>query len=178
MQKPNQNEYASFYETYVSKVGDVNLIDELEESRSLFEAVLTKVPIDKENYSYADGKWTLKQVVQHVIDAERAFSMRALRIGRGDSTPSPGFDEDVYANKATAENLSLSDLIDEFNSVRKSNIYLFKGMEESDHTNIGLANDVEFSTRALAAIIIGHQKHHQQTLLTHYLDSNYQHEEP
>jgi hypothetical protein len=126
--------------------------------------------MDKFDYRYAEGKWTIKEIIQHLIDCERIFSYRALRFSRNDKTPLPGFDEDSY-NENTAGNLrSLQDLLTELAVVRQSTLSLFKSFSQEQLLRIGNASDKEISVRAIGFIILGHQKHHQHIFQQRYLD--------
>ena len=169
MNKPDTNEYAHFYSAYINKVDANNIQSELRSTGNAFSAFLSSIPSELENYKYAEGKWTIKQVVQHIIDAERVFAVRALRISRNDQTNNPGFEENDYANEATAEHRSLNDLKEEFGYVRNSNVLFFDALSNEDFVKTGIANDSKISVRALAFIIVGHQLHHQQTLQERYL---------
>ena len=123
------NEYAPFYAPYVNALGDVNLIEELEISLHDFIRFVQNIPMDKFDYRYAEGKWDIKEIIQHVIDTERIFAYRALRISRNDQTPLPGFDENDYVNNTEAANRSIQDLLTELSAVRHSNLFLFNSME-------------------------------------------------
>ena len=169
MQRPNQNEYAPFYETYVSKIGDQNILTVLATQAQKVTDILERIPADLEDYKYAEGKWSVKQLVQHVIDTERVFAIRMLRIARNDQTQNPGFDENDYANAATANHRTLSQLIEEFNSVRSATLHLIYSLESFDSEKTGIASGQAVSVRALAYIIAGHLIHHVQVLQERYI---------
>ncbi|TRX30851.1 DinB family protein [Flavobacterium sp. ZT3R18] len=163
------NEYASFYATYIKAIENVELIEELEISLHDFIKFVQNISMDKFDFRYADGKWTIKDIIQHLIDAERVFSYRALRISRNDKTPLPGFEENDYVDNTNANGRSIQDLLTEFSAVRHSSLLLFKSFSDEQLTRIGIASGQEVSVRAIGFIIIGHQKHHQKVFAERYL---------
>ncbi|PWA08927.1 DinB family protein [Flavobacterium laiguense] len=163
------NEYASFYATYIKAIENVELIEELEICLHDFIKFVQNIPMDKFDFRYAEGKWTIKDIIQHLIDAERVFSYRALRISRNDKTPLPGFEENDYVDNTNANGRSIQDLLTEFSAVRHSSLLLFKSFSDEQLTRIGIASGQEVSVRAIGFIIIGHQKHHQKVFQERYL---------
>lgn len=163
------NEYAPFYAPYLNALGAVNLIEELEISLHDFIRFIQNIPMDKFDYRYAEGKWNIKEIIQHVIDTERIFAYRALRISRNDQTPLPGFDENYYVNNTEASARSIQDLLAEFSAVRHSNLFLFKSFSEDQLKRMGIASNVGVSVRAIGFIMIGHQKHHLNIFQERYL---------
>lgn len=163
------NEYAGFFATYIKAVENVNLIEELEISVHDFVRFVQNIPMDKFDYRYAEGKWTIKEIIQHLIDAERIFSYRALRISRNDKTPLPGFEENDYVINTDAKLRSIQDLLTEMAVVRQSTLSLFKSFSQEQLSRMGVASNNEISVRAIGFIIIGHQKHHQQIFKERYL---------
>lgn len=123
---------------------------------------------ERGDYRYAPGKWSIKEVVGHLSDTERVFAYRALRIGRGDPTPLAGFDDQTYVAATRAERLSLSDVVDEWVTVRAATLTLFRGLPPEAWTRIGEASGHPTSVRALAYIIAGHVRHHLETLGERY----------
>jgi len=162
-------EYASFYAPYINELGNVDLNTELEESLTKFIVFLNSIPKDKLEYRYEEGKWTIKDILLHLIDAERIFAYRALRISRKDKTPLPGFDENSYAEAAKANKIEWNNLIEEFKLVRLTTIILFNRLEEEEIERVGVASGYEVSVRALGFIILGHQKHHKKIIKERYL---------
>ena len=162
-------EYAEYFFPYISVLGDVTLIEELEISLHEFIRFVQNIPMDKFDYRYAEDKWTIKEIIQHVIDTERIFAYRALRISRNDQTPLPGFDENEYSNNTEANKRGLQDLLTELSAVRHSNIFLFKSFSEEQLQRTGIASNAGISVRAIGFIIIGHQKHHQKIFEERYL---------
>ena len=125
--------------------------------------------MDKFDYSYAEGKWTIKEIIQYIIDTERILSNRALWFSRKDSTPLAGFNENEYVMHSNAKNRNLQDLLSELSSVRQATLALYKSFSQEQLKGIGTASDQEISVRALGFVIIGHQKHHQKVFQERYL---------
>ena len=169
MNKPQETEYATYYHKYVSLVPDGNIVETLTKQMNDTLAAWRAVPADKAEHRYAPGKWSTKEMMAHVIDTERVMSYRALRIARGDKTPLPGFDQDVFiANTDWAER-TIADLADEFETVRKSSLHLFRHLSDAAWKQIGTASDNPVTARALAYIIAGHELYHQEILRDRYL---------
>ena len=162
-------EYAESYFPYINALGEIKLIEELEISLHDFIHFVQNIPMDKFDYRYAEGKWTIKEIIQHIIDTERIFAYRALRISRNDKTPLPGFDENEYIDNTTANDRGLQDLLTEFSAVRHSNIFLFKSLSVEQLERTGIASNAGISVRAIGFIMIGHQKHHQKVFEERYL---------
>ena len=163
------NEYSEFVATYIKALDDAILLEELEISLHDFIKFVQNIPMDKFDYRYADGKWTIKDIIQHIIDAERIFGYRALRISRNDKTPLAGFEENEYVESATANSRSIQELLTEFSAVRHSNLLLFKSFSEEQLKRLGIASNHTISVRALGFLMIGHQKHHQRVFAERYL---------
>ena len=165
----NSSEFAPFYKNYITELGEVDLIETLTDSHHLLIEIISKLPEDKLNYSYAKGKWTIKELLQHLIDTERILSYRALRFSRNDLTDIPGFNEDFYVKNSNGKTRSKKSLLNEFSLVRNSTIALFISFSDKMLTNIGTANNSEMSVRALGFVIAGHQTHHLKILQEKYL---------
>lgn len=169
MTRPDSTEYAPYFAKYISLVPEgeitVTLGLQIESALSLIRG-LGEV---QGNLRYAPGKWSVKEVIGHLIDTERIFAYRALRFARNDATPLSGFDENNYVANAGFDLRSLADLAEEFEHTRKSNVYLFKHLDGDSWLRRGGANDNETSVRALAYIIAGHELHHVGILRTRYL---------
>lgn len=163
------NEYSTFNATYINALENVELLEELEISLHDFIHFVREIPMDKFDYRYAEGKWTIKDIIQHIIDAERIFAYRALRISRNDQTPLPGFEENDYVDHTNANGRSIQELLTEFSAVRHSNLLLFKSFSEEQLSRMGIASNHPVSVRALGFLIIGHQKHHQKVFQERYL---------
>lgn len=165
-----ENEFAAFYGTYVSQVSnEYSLLEELEISVHRLRNFVQNIPLDKYDYQYDEGKWTIKDILQHLIDSERIFAYRALRIARQDQTPLPGFDENEFANVAEGFKRSIRDLLTEMAIVREATLCLFKTFSAEKLALKGTASGCEISVRALGFIIIGHQNHHQRIFEERYL---------
>ncbi|MXN89778.1 DinB family protein [Flavobacterium sp. Sd200] len=163
-------EYARYYDTYLPLVGNEwTLIEELEISVHSLIRFVQDIPMDKYDYRYAEGKWTIKDILQHLIDTERIFAYRALRFARNDSTELPGFDENLFAATANGAERKLQDLLTELSIVRQSTIMLFKSFNSEDFLKRGIASGNTASVRAIGFIIIGHQKHHLNVFKERYL---------
>jgi hypothetical protein len=167
--KPGPEELAPFYHRYIDSCPWTDLEQGLEGSWAAFHALLMTVPPEKEGFRYAPGKWTVKQVVQHVIDTERVMAYRALRFARNDASALPGFEEDDWAAQATAETRTIPDLIAEAAAQRKSSQLLFASFDAAMLLRSGLANNAPCTTRATGWIIIGHMLHHARILNERYL---------
>lgn len=162
-------EYAPYYQAYIDAFGDGDLFEELEISIHEFIRFVQEIPLGKHDFRYAEGKWTLKDIIQHLIDAERIFSYRALRIARADLTPLPGFEENAYVPAANADRRHLKSLLEEFAVVRQSTLTLFKSFSEEDLLRRGTASNVGVSVRALGFIMVGHLRHHKRIFKERYL---------
>ena len=154
---------------YISQVPFPELLEGLEESRKEGIAFFKQIDPEKWDYAYQDGKWTIKQVLAHMLDVERIFAYRALRFSRKDKTPLPGFDDDIYAVNCNAENRTAESLMAEFDSVRRATIQLYAYMDGSMLTFKGIANKIEINAYDIGWVMIGHQLHHQQTIQERYL---------
>jgi len=167
--RPDGTEAASFYFTYINKVsGNDALADiemQLEQSLALFHGISEETSLRR----YAPGKWSIRQVLNHVTDNERAFAFRALWFARGFEAPLPGFDQDVAATGAEADSVSWAAHIEDFRRVRLSTISLFSNMPADGWKRGGIASDNFVTVRALAWIIAGHLEHHSAILRERYL---------
>jgi len=168
IKRPQPDEYSAFAARYVDLVGNGPIIEILEYQQQMTYNFFLRIDPDKAAYAYADGKWTVKQVVGHITDTERVFAYRALAFSR-EAIELPGFDQDVYMEKATFNSRSLEDLANEFNTVRESTLYLLKSFTEEQTTQKGIASGNPVSVRALAYMIAGHEKHHIKILKERYL---------
>ena len=165
----NDNEYAPFYKNYIKSLGDVNLIEVLNNSLQDIVTTIKDLPEEKLVYRYAEGKWTIKELVQHIIDAERVLSYRALRFSRNDITDLHGFDEDWYVDNSNGNNRNFSELLNELTLIRKASISLFNSFSDDMLTMQGSANGSKMSVRALGFIIAGHQMHHLKIIKEKYI---------
>jgi uncharacterized damage-inducible protein DinB len=166
-----KTEYAPYFQRYMqlSVLKGKTIIENLESAQDEFERVLRNLPDSKHSYSYASGKWTLKELIQHVIDTERVFCYRALSFARNDQTALPGFDQDVFVDNDTANERDYYDLLDEMKVLRKSSIQLFKSFSKEALLRIGVASNNKMSVRALGYLFSGHQIHHINIVKERYL---------
>ncbi|MDD5149469.1 MAG: DinB family protein [Flavobacterium sp.] len=170
--KPNEllkTEYSTFNATYINALEDIGLLEGLEMGLNELVSFVAAIPVGKLEYCYAENKWTIKDIILHIIDAERIFAYRALRIGRGDKTPLAGFEENEYVPIAMANSRSLESLIEEFKFVRNSTLILFKNFSDEQLTFQGISSDNIISVRAIGFLITGHQNHHIRVIKERYL---------
>lgn len=166
-----KNEFAPFYKNYVDLaiMRDDDPLGLMGSSMEEFTDFLKGQPEEKLIYRYAEGKWTIKDIVQHLIDAERIFAYRALRFSRNDPNDLPGFDENAYVEEAHANQRNLEGLLKEFEMVRRSTIELFQSFSAEDLLKNGTASGNQMSVRALGFIISGHLIHHFNIIRERYL---------
>ncbi|SMO62239.1 DinB family protein [Solitalea koreensis] len=169
MARPNSSTYAPYYETYIKKVPEDNVNEALKKNTEVFLDFLENLPEAKSDYAYAPGKWTLKEVLLHLSDAERIFSYRALRIARNDQTPLAGFEEDEYVPYSNASYRTLASIIDELKVVRTSTQILFNSFNADALDRMGTASNHPVGVCALGFIIAGHTYHHMQIIKERYL---------
>lgn len=170
MERPEKDEYAEFYANYVSLVAETDVVSALRDQPDELRELLAEISAaEKENFRYASGKWSVKELLGHIVDGERVFSYRALRISRGDETPLAGFEENTYVANSNFNDSSLADLVEEFSLLRRANVLLFKNLTEEAWLRRGTASDALVSVRALAFIMVGHVAHHQKILRERYL---------
>ncbi len=167
--RPNANEYNPYYETYVGKVGEGPILSLLSQQGVAIAAFFQNLPADRWDYSYADGKWTIKEMLLHIIDTERIFIYRALRVGRKDSTPLPGFDQDPYVIASGANSRTAESLMAEYEAVRAASLQLFNHLPADAWEQMGTASDSPITPLALAYIIAGHELHHIKIIKERYL---------
>ena len=169
MNRPDKSEYDPYYERYVSLVEDGDIIDKLASQPTELQDLLTALPEEKGSYAYAEGKWSIKELLGHLIDGERMFAYRMFRISRGDQTPIEGFEQDGYIENAHSNHRSFADLLDEFSLLRRANMIFFSNLDDDAWGRIGTANNVKISVRALTYIMAGHIEHHLGILKERYL---------
>ncbi|MEX2178279.1 MAG: DinB family protein [Gemmatimonadaceae bacterium] len=166
--RPSQSEYAPFYGGYVAAVPDGDFLALLERQGRETMAALGTVTEERAGFRYAPGKWSIREVMGHLTDAERVFTYRALHFARGAGTPLPSFDENAWAEVAGAERRTLSEHLAEFAAVRAATIALFHGFSEVEFGRSGTASGNPVSVRALAYITAGHERHHLTVLREKY----------
>lgn len=166
--KPQAHEYNPYYDKYVSKVPEGEVLALLQSQSEETLALLRQVPESRAGFRYAPGKWSIKEVVGHMCDTERIMAYRALRVGRGDTKPLPGFEQDDYIQTGNFERRTLADLVNEFQLIRQTTLALFRNFDEEALLRMGTASDSPISTRALVYIVAGHERHHAQILKEKY----------
>jgi len=167
--RPQPGDYAPYYEKYLSQIQGGDILATLDDQRRQMLLLLSGRAEADGELRYAPGKWTVKEVLGHICDAERIFAYRALRISRNDPTPMEGFDENEYVRNAPFASLSLADLIEDYIAVRRATITLFRNLDQASWTRRGVANKNEVTVRALAYIIAGHELHHRKIMEEKYL---------
>jgi hypothetical protein len=169
MNKPEQTEFAPYYGHYVSLVEDGDIIETLSSQADELRSLIGRLPEEMGKSAYAEDKWTIKEMLSHIIDGERIFSYRVLRVARGDETPIEGFDQDDYIENANANARPFAELLDEFDLQRRSNLLLVRNISDDDSRRMGTASQNPVSARALVYIMAGHVSHHANVLRERYL---------
>jgi hypothetical protein len=169
MKPPETHEFDAYYDAYVSLVGDGNVLAMLEAQPHEVRAIFSGMPEKRGGFAYAEGKWTIKELLSHLIDGERIFAYRILRISRGDETAIEGFEQDGYIENSNANSRSFADLLDEFDLQRRSNLHMIRNLSEDSAKRMGTANGKMVSVRALVFIMAGHIQHHINILKDRYL---------
>lgn len=158
-----------YYHKYTNQVPETDLMEAFKNETSAFIKLLDSIPSSKYDHRYAEGKWTIKEVLQHIIDAERVFAYRALRFARKDSTPLPGFDEKIFALNAKTDKRNWNDMVEEFKSVRRSSEQLFDSFDDEQLNAVGTASNASNYVLGFGYIIIGHSLHHMKIIKERYL---------
>jgi len=166
--RPSKNDYAPFYEGYVQNISD-DVIKALEDQLVTTNHFLKSITEEKAMYAYAERKWTIKEVVGHLIDSERIFSYRALAISRSEKQPLPGWDEKVYTGRGDFNKRKLSDLAEELRLLREANLLQFRNFSDEMLKQRGVASNYEVTVLAILFIIAGHEAHHLKILRERYL---------
>lgn len=165
----NSGEFAPYYKTYIDKVGPSDLMAALKSSSEEVVRFFQTIPLEKQDYAYATGKWTIKEVLQHIMDTERVFAYRALRFSRNDKTPLQGFDENAFVPECFANTRTMKSLLDEYEKARCSNLAMFASFSQDVLARAGEANGSIMSVRALGFVMVGHEKHHCEVVKSRYL---------
>ena len=166
--KPEPGEYDAYYDRYISLIAGSDILAALEKQLPETTTLLSARTEREGDFRYAPGKWSVKDVVGHMIDSERILAYRVLRIGRGDTTPIEGFEQDDYVRNGAFNRCRLSDLVREFAGVRQTTLSLMRNLDEAAWMRRGVANKNEISVRALAYTIAGHELHHRKVLVEKY----------
>jgi hypothetical protein len=168
MGQPLETEYAPYYRGYVGHVTEEEILPVLRSQMDALDVLLGRVTPERETYRYAEGKWSIREIIGHLIDAERVFGYRAFCIARGETQNLPGFDQNEYMLSAPYDRIDLEDLLSEFRLVRHSNIAMLRNLNDEAWMRIGTANESPVSVRALAFIMAGHLRHHMGVLRERY----------
>ncbi|GAC1625410.1 MAG: DinB family protein [Candidatus Acidiferrum sp.] len=166
--RPGAGEYAEFHEKYISLIQGEDIVAVLEAHLRQTIAMFSGRSEREGDFRYAPGKWSVKDVLGHVADAERIFVYRALRMARGDQTPLPGFEQDDYVRTARAGERKLASIVEEFTDVRRASISLLRSFDAEAWQRRGVASNHEVTVRALAYITAGHELHHRRVLEERY----------
>lgn len=169
MLKPDAKEYDTYYDRYISLITEPDLIAVLDGQPAQLRSLLGGLSEEKGTLAYAEGKWTIKEVISHLIDGERIFAYRILRISRGDETPIEGFEQDGYIENSRANKRDFDDLLNEFTLERQANLHMLKNLRDDGWQRMGTASEKPVSARALGYIMAGHIRHHINILKERYL---------
>ena len=169
MQRPEPSEYAEYYGLYVNQVPEGGILDLLARGVRRTGEMLGSLPTDWETYSYAPGKWSIREVVGHIVDTERLFGYRALSMARADAAALPGMDQDQWSAASNAADRPLAALLSDLERARHSSIALFESFDDAMWDRSGTASDCHFGVRSFPYIMAGHEIHHQKVLDERYL---------
>jgi uncharacterized damage-inducible protein DinB len=169
MKNLKANEYVPYQMNYIKLVSEQNIVKGLIDQKLEMIHFFSSIPVFKQEYRYQEGKWTIKDLLLHLIDAERVFVYRALRIVRNDSTPLQGFDENDYVLAAQANERAFENLLEEYEVVRDASISLFSTFSEADLLKLGTASKASVSVRGIGYCILGHELHHKHIIIERYL---------
>lgn len=170
MIRPHPQEYPSYFRRYISLVPDGVILDILADQAEQSLAMLNNFSEEVGTYRYAPEKWSIKQVIGHIMDTERVFNYRALCFARDDQTRLPSFDQDLFSAAANYHDRSLLNIIDEYSVVRDHTIALFRSFDDRTWQKTGTASDYQLSIRSIAFIIAGHEIHHHNIIKDRYLN--------
>jgi uncharacterized damage-inducible protein DinB len=168
IERPSTNEYGDYYQGYVDKVVPGNIFEILSDQMNETVSLIKKLNEESALYRYADDKWTVKEVIGHMIDSERVFTYRAMSFARGEQCDLPGFDQDAYVKAADFNKRSLGNLETEYTAIRESTLAFFSSLSDRKLQLVGRANGYNFTVRAMIYIIAGHERHHLDLLQSKY----------
>ena len=173
LQSPAPDEYASFYADYIERSQQKeDVIEALPQQLDDIKSALGHLTDEQARFKFGPAEWSIKEVIGHLIDGERVFSYRLLRISRNDQTPLPGFEQEDYVHAAKFDNYALTDLIHEFEFLRRANILAINNMSDESTLYRGTASGATVSARALIYIMVGHVDHHMESLHKKYLSAH------
>ena len=165
----SSNEYHSYFKTYLDKVNDLPLLDSLVNGKLETINFFKNIPTSKLEYRYEESKWTIKQILIHIIDTERVFNYRALQFARSDNANLEGFNENEFVRNADLNTRTIDSVLEEYSIVRDASIVLFKNFSEDSLKRIGKASNNSLSVRAAGFLICGHETHHKEVIGERYL---------
>jgi len=171
MNRPSETEYAPEFAGYINQVNETEILPVLRSQMDDLDVLLEGVAAERETYRYAEGKWSIREIVGHLIDGERVFGFRAFCIARGEKQNLPGFDQEDYLLTAPYNNIELDDLLSELRLIRLGNIAMFRALDEEAWNRVGTANENQITVRAIAFGMAGHVRHHMNVLRERYLNS-------
>ena len=166
--RPSATDYAPSHAAYVDLVPEEEILEVMERQTVDTQKVLSSLDDTRASHRYAEGKWSIKQVLGHLVDAERVFGYRAMAIARGEKNPLPGFDENEYVDHASFDTWKLGDLVEAYALMRRSNVLFFRNLADEAWDRRGVANDSPVSVRGIAWVIVGHERHHRAVLHERY----------
>lgn len=166
--KPDQSEYAPYYQKYIDLVKEEDILKVLSTQNDEFVSLMKRIPEEKGNYRYQPGKWSIKELIGHLIESERVFAFRALYFARKGVAQLPGYDQNLWVQEGNFDAEKLADLVNEFEIVRNTNIALFHRFSNENWLNHGVANNCQVSVRSIAYTMAGHVAHHISILNTLY----------
>ena len=171
MNRPTESEYPADYRSYIDQVSESDILPVLRSQMDELDVLLGRVEPHQETFRYAEGKWSIREIVGHLIDGERVFGFRAFCIARGEQQSLPGFDQDDYMVTSHYDQIELEDLLSELRLIRLGNIAMFRTLDEEAWSRVGVANSNSVSVRAIAFVMAGHVRHHMNVLREKYLNA-------
>jgi hypothetical protein len=168
VERPEPTEHIPYYERYIALVPEGNILDHLEDQLADLRALVAAVPESEAGHRYASGKWTLREVLGHLVDTERVLAYRAFSIARGEIQPLNGYEPEEYAVEAEADRTRMADLYEEFENLRRGNIAMLRRLPAEAWKRVGTASGHPVSVRALAYIMAGHIPHHLRIVREQY----------
>ena len=169
MNRPMESEYAPDFQSYIDQVSESDILPVLRSQMDELDVLLERVEPHRETFRYGEGKWSIREIVGHLIDGERVFGYRAFCMARGEQQNLPGFDQDDYMLTSHYDKIELEDLVSELRLIRLGNIAMFRTLDEEAWSRVGIANSNSVSVRAIAFIMAGHVRHHMNVLRERYL---------
>ena len=171
MDRPTEKEYAPYYQKYISLIPNGDILQLMEKQNEQFCEFLAQFDEERANYRYAKGKWSIKEVIGHLIDVELVFMYRAWRFSRNDKASLHGFEQDEFIANSDFSKMTLSELVEQFYHMRKAAIPMFSSFSDEMWRRKGTANDSTFTVRAIAYIMVGHVIHHMRIIHQKYMKS-------